>query len=1041
VSRAVHKAMAKQPWNRYDSAREFGETLQKALRNEPIPMFDPARTQPRIRTASKALEKGDYQFASEIVTELESEGNLDPQITMLRAQIDQQARKKTLAQLLESARARYEEEEDPLALQKIHEVLQLDPTNVAALGLRAKIEDRRSERQFENWISLARQHVDNHSYPHAHEALRNAVSLRPKDSRVTRLTKEIESAEQEYLRLRREKSDLYEEAVNAWKNGDVSHALSQMKHVLELDVRAPDGVSSSDTAGVYQSFYDRIRSDYDAINNGYAEARRHLEDRDFGNALETCHAFLEKYPGHSLFQALKFDIEEQQRQHLSAFIADVNRRLDAEADLDAKLNLVREAAAAYPEEAHFARLSKTLEDKRDLVNSLVERARLHEARGQFSEAVADLETLQTIYGSYPGLSFEKDRLRRRFEQNAREVARARWAAQVRQQLDGGDYERALELLDKAQSEHPDDQELTEFRRLATDGLERVTRADSLLTDGQRLFSEGQFDEGVAALHSALQLDDRTVIRITLRDLLVARSQALLEENWSDAKHFAESALEVDPNHALAKSLRARALDKKQDEFVERCSTRVRSLIAAGDIAAASREIEQSLAEYPGDDRLLKLLGEIKSDFTETTAAAGKTPPTRAPAPSHARRTASAPSGATEESQPPSGDTIAWSDAATVIQPGKVGTVGQPLKLGTAGQPGRGDTILRPNAGDAVLRPDEGDTILRIDGADSIRRPESPDIDVEPEVTLLKPPSGARVRVEPSVPAPVETQKIERPKVQRTAPVPVSVPEAKPRQPFALGLLLLTIAATVAVAAVGVYVWRSTSPGGTEPVTQGIETPAPAAAPVVQPTVPESSVVSAPPAPPAATETAPPPPTQVQSPPPPSPLPSPKPPPGAPLAAPVATPVPGGTPPPPSVTPPPVRPVPVQTETPRGSGPSVPAAQPSPPPVPAATRAAELMDAAAQSEKKGDWPAALKGYESARALDPSVASLAAAGITRVQTQMTAEGTDAFKRARQYDALDRVDDAIVWYERAVRNLPDNHPDKRTATERLRVLNSNR
>ena len=30
ISRVVHKAMAKQPWNRFDTAREFGDTLQKA---------------------------------------------------------------------------------------------------------------------------------------------------------------------------------------------------------------------------------------------------------------------------------------------------------------------------------------------------------------------------------------------------------------------------------------------------------------------------------------------------------------------------------------------------------------------------------------------------------------------------------------------------------------------------------------------------------------------------------------------------------------------------------------------------------------------------------------------------------------------------------------------------------------------------------------------------------------------------------------------------------------------------------------------------
>jgi hypothetical protein len=106
---------------------------------EPIALFDSSRTQPRIQTATRALEKGDYQFAGEIVGELEAEGNIDPQISLLRAQIDQVTRQKTVAQLLESARARYEEEEDPLALQKIQEVLQLDSTNVTALALKSRI--------------------------------------------------------------------------------------------------------------------------------------------------------------------------------------------------------------------------------------------------------------------------------------------------------------------------------------------------------------------------------------------------------------------------------------------------------------------------------------------------------------------------------------------------------------------------------------------------------------------------------------------------------------------------------------------------------------------------------------------------------------------------------------------------------------------------------------------------------------------------------------------------------------------------------------
>jgi hypothetical protein len=52
-------------------------------------------------------------------------------------------------------------------------------------------------------------------------------------------------------------------------------------------------------------------------------------------------------------------------------------------------------------------------------------------------------------------------------------------------------------------------------------------------------------------------------------------------------------------------------------------------------------------------------------------------------------------------------------------------------------------------------------------------------------------------------------------------------------------------------------------------------------------------------------------------------------------------------------------------------------------------------------------------------------------------MNAEGNDAFVRARQYDALDRTEQAITWYERAYRNLPDDNPNRRVARDRLDAL----
>jgi eukaryotic-like serine/threonine-protein kinase len=161
ISRVIHKGMAKQPWHRFSTARDFADTINKALRNEPIEYFDSSRLRPRLQRCTKAVEDGDYQFAGELLSELDAEGHIDTDIGLLRAQLDKAVRQKTIAQLMESAHARYEEQEDPLALQKIQEILQLDPQNVTALSLKNKIENRRSEHQIDNWYRLKMQH---HTY-------------------------------------------------------------------------------------------------------------------------------------------------------------------------------------------------------------------------------------------------------------------------------------------------------------------------------------------------------------------------------------------------------------------------------------------------------------------------------------------------------------------------------------------------------------------------------------------------------------------------------------------------------------------------------------------------------------------------------------------------------------------------------------------------------------------------------------------------------------------------------------------------------------
>ena len=91
----------------------------------------------RIERAKAAFIADDVPFASELLSELESEGHLDPEITVLRMQIEMASRKKRIEHLLASARTRIDQDEIPLGLDKLRELLELDPENSEALALKA----------------------------------------------------------------------------------------------------------------------------------------------------------------------------------------------------------------------------------------------------------------------------------------------------------------------------------------------------------------------------------------------------------------------------------------------------------------------------------------------------------------------------------------------------------------------------------------------------------------------------------------------------------------------------------------------------------------------------------------------------------------------------------------------------------------------------------------------------------------------------------------------------------------------------------------
>jgi len=613
LSQAIHKAMAKQPWHRYCSAQEFGETLQKALRNEPIEIFNLARIRSRVERAAEYCEMGDLQFASEILGELEAEGHLDSAIADLRRHIEAKLGDRKIRQLLESATSRMDEDEYPLALAKVVEVLQLDAQNPEALSLKSRIENRSVERDLDDWFRLAQQHIETRQYSHARDALQRILRLRPKQVRATQLLAEVESLEPEYVRLKQEKEQNYRAALEAEDRGEISSALSKLERVLELDRLAPDTTSPGQSTN-YADLYNKVRSESEAIKGAYAEARKHLEGNDFSEALAICGAEIEKYPGNALFQALKFDIEERQRQAIS--------ERSAETGLEEKAGR-GEQIDHKPESGEYSRAQASVkqalpEDRGDA--GLAERERLAsqgQERGAEARRLSEQGLRECAAGNHEtglaalrqayGLDRRNGALRDALLENLVEQARrlmdenpASAEAYLKQALE---LESGHALVKGLSNTFQDRRRQEEIDQL-------VSRAWQLLADGDVEGARDAIRAGLTKYPNAPRLSQ-------LQESLDRKFQELRQKDLDELRRIErESHSAIDPQTIADYSLRLDSFAQRYEGDAE-FQTAVHTL---------SRRLQAVMLSPPGPESRLDTIAEAAAEGLGTPAPPAKASP-------------------------------------------------------------------------------------------------------------------------------------------------------------------------------------------------------------------------------------------------------------------------------------------------------------------------------------------------------------------------------------------------------------------------------
>ena len=186
--------------------------------------------------------------------------------------------------------------------------------------------------------------------------------------------------------------------------------------------------------------------------------------------------------------------------------------------------------------------------------------------------------------------------------------------QINTCLRAGDYSRALDLLRGAAAEFPNDAELSELEKLAQDGVKRNAEAQRLITESQELFAQRKSTDAIQLLRQAHELDKKnTLARAILANALVEQAHSVVETDWREAETLAKQALDLNPSHPTAKTIRSLILERKKASPVEEWVAQARKLQSSGDLFAALSRVEEGLDIYPNDDKLLQTQDAIQRD--------------------------------------------------------------------------------------------------------------------------------------------------------------------------------------------------------------------------------------------------------------------------------------------------------------------------------------------------------------------------------------------------------------------------------------------
>jgi tetratricopeptide (TPR) repeat protein len=294
--------------------------------------------------------------------------------------------------------------------------------------------------------------------------------------------------------------------------------------------------------------HDPLFSDDPEAADAALEIKACLATSETSKALVTCDRMRALHPDNKLFEGLKLEIENRERETRLEFIRRLSSELESEPDLDARIGAIQQALNRYPAESQLSDLLRNATARRDLFHSLVTEARHNELSDRFADSLKGWSMLRELYPAVPGLEGEVRRVEALVDSQRRMKRRAEFVDSIFGLSSTGNYDRAVYQCINALAEYPSDAGLLALKASIEEKAQHATEIQRCVSEGLTFLQAQELEAALESLSKARALDQSNLqVRYLIGIALLEKAREMMSDDRRKLSLLLEEARSFIPS--------------------------------------------------------------------------------------------------------------------------------------------------------------------------------------------------------------------------------------------------------------------------------------------------------------------------------------------------------------------------------------------------------------------------------------------------------------------------------------------------------------